>query len=35
MLLELEINGISDQIIAIFMWRHMDNIASKFKGKYK
>ena len=29
------INDGSDQIVAIFMRRDLDNIASNFKGKYK
>jgi hypothetical protein len=28
-------NGGPDQIVAIFMRRDMDDIASNFKGKYK
>jgi hypothetical protein len=35
MLVQPGINGGPDQIVAIFMRRDMDNIASNFKGKYK
>ena len=35
MLVQPGINGSPDQIVAIFMRRDMDNIASNFKGKYK
>lgn len=35
MLVQLGINDGLDQIVAIFMQRDLDNIASKFKGKYK
>jgi hypothetical protein len=28
-------NGGPDQIVAIFMRRHLDDIVSIFKGKYK
>ena len=35
MLVQPGINDGPDQIVAIFMRRDLDNIASNFKGKYK
>ena len=35
MLVQPGINGDPSQIVAIFMGRDLDNIASNFKGKYK